>query len=138
MHFFSGGVDISSADVLGLLTYRLLTPAVRDGRGWPTGSEQWPPEGPFGDAPDKAEIPGSPPYWSSGFLSLQMAIDSVFIEVCKGICKSAGLSLFALVLQCVSQKALVIFTVIVEKGGQLSFVYVATSPPPLLFPPPSV
>lgn len=42
----------------------------------------WSEDGPYSAIADMNSIPSEPSYWSSGFLSIQFAIENSFLEVC--------------------------------------------------------
>lgn len=60
------------------LDYRILLPTGIADYDWYLGRE-W--SNPFGVDIDYNKIPALPPYWSSAFLSLQYAVDSIFIKI---------------------------------------------------------
>lgn len=61
------------------LAYKFYFPQ-REGEKWSLDSF-WPDDGAYSESPDINSIPGSPAYWSTGFLSIQFAIESSFAEV---------------------------------------------------------
>ncbi|KAK6059303.1 hypothetical protein COOONC_03068 [Cooperia oncophora] len=76
---YAGGVLFKQFDTqAGKLDYALLMPTeFIDEDPWHLDQE-W--NDPFGVTADRFRIPVKPPYWGSGFLTLQYAIDSLFIE----------------------------------------------------------
>ncbi|KAK5983194.1 hypothetical protein GCK32_002794, partial [Trichostrongylus colubriformis] len=78
---FAGGVLFKQFDTkAAVLDYAILKPVSFIAiflDPWHL-DEEW--DNPFGINIDHDSIPTKPPYWSSGFLSLQYAIDSLFIQ----------------------------------------------------------
>ncbi|KAK6009141.1 ABC transporter, ATP-binding protein, partial [Ostertagia ostertagi] len=75
---FAGGVVFKQFDTTaGKLDYTILIPTEFLDDPWHL-DQLW--DDPFGANNDYNRIPGKPPYWSSAFLSVQYAIDSLFIE----------------------------------------------------------
>uniref|UniRef100_A0A7I4YF12 ABC transporter domain-containing protein n=1 Tax=Haemonchus contortus TaxID=6289 RepID=A0A7I4YF12_HAECO len=76
---FAGGVIFNQFDTkAGKLDYKILIPSGSESDDLWNLDKEW--DEPFGPNNDYNRIPGKPPYWSSAFLSLQYAIDSLFIE----------------------------------------------------------
>uniref|UniRef100_A0A1I8C1E1 ABC transporter domain-containing protein n=1 Tax=Meloidogyne hapla TaxID=6305 RepID=A0A1I8C1E1_MELHA len=67
------------------LVYRILLPQKNgiQGQEWDLSSF-WHDNDPNSAQADHNQIPKSPPYWQRGFLSIQFAIESTFIEMNKG------------------------------------------------------
>lgn len=84
---FIGGIVFKKFDVPNRrLSYAIRLREDRDSsRRWYTENEVWDSGGPFAILADHNPVPGSPNYWSSGFLSLQFAVDSLFLQVCLDI-----------------------------------------------------
>lgn len=61
------------------LKYKIMFPRRMEKRWFL--NEFWSEDGPYSAVADLNHIPGEPPYWSSGFLSIQFAIESSFLEV---------------------------------------------------------
>uniref|UniRef100_A0A1I7SQX2 ABC transporter domain-containing protein n=1 Tax=Bursaphelenchus xylophilus TaxID=6326 RepID=A0A1I7SQX2_BURXY len=77
---FLGGVHFEKLDLSSKeLKYRILFPR-RMEQKWYL-QDFWPEDGPYSASADFNYIPGEPQYWSSGFLSLQFAIESSFLEL---------------------------------------------------------
>ncbi|VDM79032.1 unnamed protein product [Strongylus vulgaris] len=75
---FAGGVIFDRINAsANILDYKILIPTPLTEDPWMLDQE-W--NDPFGADNDFNKIPGRPPYWSSAFLSLQYAIDSIFID----------------------------------------------------------
>ncbi|VDO19952.1 unnamed protein product [Haemonchus placei] len=76
---FAGGVIFNQFDTkTGKLDYKILIPSGSESDDLWNLDKEW--DEPFGPNNDYNRIPGKPPYWSSAFLSIQYAIDSLFIE----------------------------------------------------------
>ncbi|KAI6235602.1 ABC transporter ced-7 [Aphelenchoides besseyi] len=71
------GVDAQNEE----LNYRILFPR-RMGQKWHLDSF-WTEDGPYAPVADLNNIPGELKYWSSGFLSIQFAIESAFLDMIK-------------------------------------------------------
>lgn len=77
---FSGGINFEQFDLSAKkLKYRILLPRRMELR-WQL-AEFWPEDGPYSAVADLNNIPGQPSYWSSGFLSVQFAVESTFLQV---------------------------------------------------------
>uniref|UniRef100_A0A7E4WCV7 ABC transporter domain-containing protein n=1 Tax=Panagrellus redivivus TaxID=6233 RepID=A0A7E4WCV7_PANRE len=81
---YIGGIYVSTLNVSKRqFAYSIF---VRDSYyGWHT-NQFWPDDGPYGDsaifsALSRNVIPLFPPYWTSGFLSFQRALDSIFLKM---------------------------------------------------------
>lgn len=76
----SGGIHFTKLNPSsGELEYKLFMQNRQDSR-WSL-EEFWPEDGPYSSVADQNDIPGSPQYWQSGFLSIQFAINSIFLKV---------------------------------------------------------
>ncbi|CAI5445255.1 unnamed protein product [Caenorhabditis angaria] len=82
IHNYIGGVVFDEIDKLGnILKYRI---AISDGRSkydWKLEQNQ---RFPYGGHREKFHIPSEPPYYYSGFLHLQHAVETSFIEFING------------------------------------------------------
>ncbi|CAD5216495.1 unnamed protein product [Bursaphelenchus okinawaensis] len=77
---YLGGVHFENVDATTKqLNYRILFPS-RMEQNWHL-KDFWPEDGPYSASADFNYIPSEPQYWSSGFLSLQFAIESSFLEM---------------------------------------------------------
>jgi hypothetical protein len=77
---YLGGVVFENIDFSHhKLKYRILFPR-RVEQKWHL-DQFWREEGPYSAIADFNSIPGDPPYWSSGFLSVQFAIENAFLAV---------------------------------------------------------
>uniref|UniRef100_A0A7E4WE17 ABC transporter domain-containing protein n=1 Tax=Panagrellus redivivus TaxID=6233 RepID=A0A7E4WE17_PANRE len=78
---YIGGIYISNMNIsTRQFNYRIF---VRDkvDSYWHTNNF-WPDGGPYGEIDvSNEDIPKSPPYWTSGFLSFQRALDSIFLKM---------------------------------------------------------
>ncbi|KHN77521.1 ABC transporter ced-7 [Toxocara canis] len=83
---YMGGILFKKFDVRNRrLSYAIRLAEGKDFRArWYTEDEVWDSDGPFAILPDHNLVPGSPNYWSSGFLSLQFAVDSLFLQAVDG------------------------------------------------------
>uniref|UniRef100_A0A9J2PC62 ABC transporter domain-containing protein n=1 Tax=Ascaris lumbricoides TaxID=6252 RepID=A0A9J2PC62_ASCLU len=83
---YMGGIVFKKFDVPNRrLSYAIRLREDRDSsRRWYTENEVWDSGGPFAILADHNPVPGSPNYWSSGFLSLQFAVDSLFLQTVYG------------------------------------------------------
>uniref|UniRef100_A0A7E4WDV8 ABC transporter domain-containing protein n=1 Tax=Panagrellus redivivus TaxID=6233 RepID=A0A7E4WDV8_PANRE len=81
---YIGGIYISKLNISARqFSYRIFVPD--KGSDWHT-NKFWPDGGPYGDSSAKLAtftgiIPQPPPYWTSGFLSFQRALDAIFLEM---------------------------------------------------------
>jgi hypothetical protein len=77
---YLGGVIFDKVDLASQeLKYHILFPRRMEHK-WQLTSF-WTENGPYSTASDYNTIPGEPPYWSSGFLSVQFAIENAFLDV---------------------------------------------------------
>ena len=77
---FLGGVHLSELDVNQKKFKYTIYVRDRGGVDWNT-DDFWPSDGPYGTLSDLNDIPGKPNYWSSGFLTFQYALDTLFLQV---------------------------------------------------------
>lgn len=66
------------------LEYNFFVPHQKEHDSWHL-DEFWPSDGPYAAIADLNSIPSMPEYWSSGFISIQFAIESSFLEVFLGL-----------------------------------------------------
>uniref|UniRef100_A0A915AHT4 ABC transporter domain-containing protein n=2 Tax=Parascaris univalens TaxID=6257 RepID=A0A915AHT4_PARUN len=83
---YMGGIVFKKFDVANRrLSYAIRLREDRDSSNrWYTENEVWDDDGPFAILADHNPVPGSPNYWTSGFLSLQFAVDSLFLQTVYG------------------------------------------------------
>lgn len=75
-----GGIFFQTINLFSpQLTYKFYLPQ-RDGDKWNLNFF-WSDDGAYSASSDINSIPVTPPYWSTGFLSIQFAIESSFAEV---------------------------------------------------------
>ncbi|CAI5445252.1 unnamed protein product [Caenorhabditis angaria] len=90
---YVGGVVFEDLDISQKsLKYRLLLPE-GTGKDWKL-DEMW--QFPYGGESNVYNVPVSPPYWPSGFLSLQHSIETSFVENSGGSSDKSGIVFQAL------------------------------------------